>query len=98
MGREGRPQALHHDIALMAFDGGHCAAFTGHGEGDAGPNRLTVKQNDTGPTHSMFAAEMGAGETRMIPNEVREVRSGLGLALDPTTVDFNNDRDHDCSP
>ena len=62
-------------------------------EQDAGPDGIAVDDHGAGPADAVFAAHVGAGETEVVAQEIREQPAGLDAALDPDPVDLYGDVD-----
>ncbi len=59
-------------IRRDAFDGQNLVPVGLHGEHKARARRTAVEQNSAGAAHAVLAAEMGAGETKLMADEVRQ--------------------------
>jgi hypothetical protein len=69
------------------FDGGDLLAVDLDREEQAGADGLTVQQHRTGAAGTVFAAQVGAGETAPLAEEVRQRHTRFDEALVVTSVD-----------
>ena len=58
-----------------AFDGPHLAAVDLHGEREAGARRLAVDVDGAGAAHAVLAADMGAGRSDLMTQEIGQQQS-----------------------
>jgi hypothetical protein len=78
-------------FCCQSFDGQNRRAVCLHGEKQAGTGGLAVKKNRTTAAYSLLAAQMSAGETKLIAQEISQRHTRLdeprvGFAIDD---DFN---------
>src|SRR2546427_4783187 len=90
---EGALQLL--DLARIgqALDRVHLAAVGLRREHEAGANDFAVHAHRAGAAHAVLAADVGAGELELVPEEVGEVEARGHAALYPLAVDGQRDLD-----
>jgi hypothetical protein len=57
-------------IGRQAFDSSYLAAACLHGEEQTRANRLTIQDNRTCSTDAVFAADMGSGQSQLVPDKI----------------------------
>ncbi|KAG0770972.1 hypothetical protein G6F22_016908 [Rhizopus arrhizus] len=97
---EGGAQPLHHRIGVVPFDGGHLPPFARHRERNTGPHRRSVDQHRAGAADAMFATEVGAGQARLIPQEIPQMHARGRLVRHALAVYFQCHLNHgfSCQP
>src|SRR3989454_574192 len=88
---EGALQLL--DLARVgqALDRVHLAAVGLRGEHETGAHDLAVDSHGARAAHAVLAADVGAGELELVPEEVGEVEARGHAALHPLAVDGERD-------
>ena len=59
------------------FDGQEVVTVGLHGQHEAGSRRAPVEENGAGAAYAVLAAEVGAGEAKLVAHEVRERHAHL---------------------
>ena len=62
-----------------------------HRQHEARAGKVTVDPDRAGAADPVLAADMGAGQTQMVVQEVREVQSGFDIGGDRFAVDGKGD-------
>ena len=66
----------------QAFDGFHLRAVALHGEGQAAAHGLAVEQHRAGAAHAMFAADMAAGQRKILAKKIDQGLARLDAGRD----------------
>ncbi len=69
------------------FDGLEVSTLGLNGEHQAGPGRTLIDQDRAGAAHTVFAAEVGAGQPEMLPERVGQGDPRLDVDLAVFAVD-----------
>ena len=77
-----------------ALDGFHREAVGLDREHEAAAHQLALEAHGAGAADAVLAAEMGAGETELLAQEVGQMDAGRDLGLDRLAVHVQPDRGH----
>src|SRR3954451_357314 len=78
-------------LRRKALDRADASAVGLHGEREAGARRYAIDLDGAGTAHAMLAADMGAGETETVAQEIGEQHAWFGVGLMRAAVDFQTD-------
>ena len=67
-------------VGRQPFDGLYCRAIGLHREQQTRAHRLAIQQNRARAAHAMLTADMGAGETEIVAQEIRQEFARLHVA------------------
>src|SRR5687768_118532 len=87
LGREGFTQISHDGVVVEALDRTHGSAVARDGIGDTGARRRTIELDRARAADTMLAAQVRAGEAKVLAEEVGELEARLedgafGAAVD----------------
>ncbi len=74
-------QRVHHAVVREALDSEDVGSPCLNGEHETGPGRFAVDQDRASAADTVLAAQMGAGEREILPEEVGQGAPGLDRAL-----------------
>ena len=83
--------ACHIPVGRQAFDRGQLVAVHLHREQQARAHCLAVQQNRARAARTLFTADMGAGQSQIVAQEVAQQQSRLNRALVGRAVDGDVD-------
>jgi hypothetical protein len=78
-------------IAGESLNRHHFLTVRLRGEHEAGANGLAIHKDGAGSADTMLARKMGTGLAEVIPNAVRESRTGLDICADRRSIQIEFD-------
>ena len=74
-------------VRRQSFDGGDFPAVRLHGQHQAGAHRAAVAQHRACAAHTVLAADVRAGHSKLVAQEISQQHARLGLGFDSATVE-----------